>query len=120
MSMNEEKEKMWFVWEMSNTAGRLQPALYRGMPKTGMGTTADDERFKFKIELDAQEAKIDDLVKLYPCPVPQDTLKAPNPKHDLSSSEVTREQKAFHLGLTGVKGQDQKDILDKMYPKKTV
>lgn len=70
---NEEKEELWFVWEKTTRGGlavQYQPALYRGMPKTGMGSGADTSRFVFrkKIEGDDIGKEFITLINQYPCP----------------------------------------------------
>ena len=72
-TMNEEKVPLWFVWERATRGGmiaNLQPALYRGMPRTGAGQIADDARFVFKHELlpEEQTWNLDQLTEKYPCP----------------------------------------------------
>lgn len=69
---NEEKEPMYFVWEKT-TRGMgafCQPAMYRGMPKTGTGDKADKDRFVFvkKIEGDDIGKEFVTLINENPCP----------------------------------------------------
>lgn len=71
---NEQKEKKYFVWERTTRGGMAatkQPAVYRGLPMTGMGTKADSERFVFIHEVLPEEDDwvIIEFCKKYPCPV---------------------------------------------------
>jgi len=72
------KEALYFVWERSVRGGmiaHLQPAIYRGIPQTGMGQVADDRRFAFRKELDAKEMDmtLKELVEKYPRPIEEET-----------------------------------------------
>lgn len=75
--MNEEKEDVYFVWEKTTRGGMVlhyQAAIYRGMPKTGMGATHDNEKFLRKEKITEEEAKepMITLINRYPCPPKQE------------------------------------------------
>jgi hypothetical protein len=121
VSMNEEKQPLYFVWERM-TVGiglRYQAARYRELPKTGMGVDADSERFKVCVKLEGDEADINypmiSLINKYPCPVPQDKLP-PVVSTDLTKNQMSRSAKKDHLGSLKVNGDDAEKILDKLYP----
>lgn len=71
--MNEEKEDIYFVWEKTTRGGMVvyyQPSVYRGLPKTGVGTHADNAKFLHKEKITEEEAKepMITLINRYPCP----------------------------------------------------
>lgn len=91
--MNEEKDPKWFVWER-NIHGACSAAIYRGMPQTGTGKAADDQRFVLRKQLSPEEQHltIDQLKVKYPCPAGEISKHEPRQKADLSRNGTTTEQ----------------------------
>jgi len=73
VSMNEEKEPLWFVWEKVTRGGFIcntQPSIYRGMPTTGTGDEKDRLRFVFKHQVLPSEQgwNLNQFIAAYPKP----------------------------------------------------